>query len=93
MRRKPGKYLQCIKNNYNELGQKHPKNYGWYQCRLHEAAKDIYEAGGQEVLQKLWKTLKETNEVLTDAELAALLAKNVHQSVADLLLNWQSGIQ
>lgn len=85
--------LNQFENNYSELGQKHPKNYGWYQCRYHKAAKDIYEAGGPNILKRLWNTLKEPKDQLTDAELAAILAKNVHQNVANILLKWNTSIQ
>ena len=64
------------------------KNYGWYQCRLHNAAKHIYEAGGAEVLPKLWDALKTTDADLTDEQFVALLQAKVHLSVADVLLKW-----
>jgi hypothetical protein len=32
-----------------------PQNYGWYQCRLHVAAKAVYDAGGVAALQRLWQ--------------------------------------
>lgn len=65
-----------------------PKNYGWYQCRLHYAAKLIYEAGGKEVVLKLWNALKNNKEKLSDDQFAELLTTKVHQSVADVLLKW-----
>ncbi|HEX5624419.1 MAG TPA: hypothetical protein VFX48_00265, partial [Saprospiraceae bacterium] len=27
--------LQDLESKYDEIGQKYPKNYGWYQCRWH----------------------------------------------------------
>lgn len=65
-----------------------PKNYGWYQCRLHYAAKLIYEAGGKDVLLKLWTVLKTNKEKLTDEQFAKVLKSNVHPSVADVLTKW-----
>src|SRR5690606_11089379 len=43
-----------------------PKNYGWYQSMLHAAAKDIYNAGGKKLLQKLWIALKKHQEDMSD---------------------------
>lgn len=64
------------------------KNYGWYQSRLHVAAKQIYEAGGKEVVSRLWDALKNNEEDLSDAQLIELLETEVHQSVADVVLKW-----
>lgn len=64
------------------------KNYGWYQCRLHAAAKQIYEAGGAAVLPKLWDALKNTKAELTDEQFSAMLQTKVHPSVADVMLKW-----
>lgn len=80
--------LGQLEDHYNEIGQNHPQNYGWYQCRLHSAAADIYNSGGTEALKKLWATLKKQKEVLGDAEFAALLSSQVHQSVADVPMKW-----
>ena len=55
-----------------------PKNYGWYQCRLHYAARLIYEAGGKEVVLKLWNALKSNKENLTDEQFAEVLKTKVH---------------
>lgn len=72
---------------YETLGMG-PKNYGWYQCRFHSAAKDIYNAGGSKVLKKLWQALKKHQEAMTDEEFAAMLANEVHPSVAGVYLDW-----
>src|SRR6266571_4147194 len=45
-----------------------PHNYGWYQCRLHAAAKRVYDAGGPVVLRRLWNRFR-----LSDAELIVAL--------------------
>jgi len=65
-----------------------PKNYGWYQSKLHSAAKDIYNAGGKNVLKKLWRALKKHQENMTDEEFANMLKKEVHSSVANVYLKW-----
>lgn len=64
------------------------KNYGWYQCKLHSAAKDIYNAGGKQVLKELWTALKKHQEKMTDEEFINMLKKEVHPSVADVYLKW-----
>ncbi|MCB0649231.1 MAG: hypothetical protein KDC49_21315 [Saprospiraceae bacterium] len=65
-----------------------PKNYGWYQCRLHSAAKDVYNNGGKAVLQKLWKAMLKHQEDMTDEELIDMLENEVHPSVAQVFQNW-----
>ncbi|PKL83066.1 MAG: hypothetical protein CVV24_06795 [Ignavibacteriae bacterium HGW-Ignavibacteriae-3] len=65
-----------------------PKNYGWYQCRLHVASKKIYEAGGSSILVKLWKSLKENKKILSDEEFASFLNNEVHKEVAKIQTEW-----
>ncbi|MDZ7626028.1 MAG: hypothetical protein U5J96_16470 [Ignavibacteriaceae bacterium] len=80
--------LTDIEERYEEIGQKYPKNYGWYQCRWHSAAGSIYDAGGVATFVKLWNAFSAQKEKLHDEALAAFLAENVHQSVADVMLKW-----
>jgi len=80
--------LTDIEERYEEIGQNYPKNYGWYQCRWHSAAGNIYDAGGVSTFVKLWNAFSEQKEKLSDAEFAALLSEKVHQSVADVMLKW-----
>ena len=79
--------LEDFERLYSTMGMG-PKNYGWYQCKLHSAAKDIYNTGGKEVLKKLWKALKDHQEKMTDKEFADMLKNEVHSSVANVFLNW-----
>lgn len=79
--------LEDFERLYDSMGMG-AKNYGWYQCKLHAAAKDIYNAGGKKVLKKLWKALLKHQEKMTDEELVAMLKKEVHPSVAAVLLDW-----
>ena len=65
-----------------------PKNYGWYQCRLHVAGKNIYNAGGQKTFIKLWKGLKENKENMTDEQFASFLDKKVSGEVAKVQTDW-----
>ena len=79
--------LQDFERLYATLGMG-AKNYGWYQCKLHSAAKDIYKAGSKTVMSKLWKALKKHQEEMTDEEFANMLNAEVHPSVANVYLEW-----
>jgi hypothetical protein len=79
--------LKEFEELYSTMGMG-PKNYGWFQCRFHSAAKDIYNAGGKDVLKKLWKALKKHQEIMSDQELILMLKKEVHPSVANVFLEW-----
>lgn len=79
--------LEDFEKLYSTMGMG-PKNYGWYQCKLHSAAKDIYNVGGKVVLKKLWEALKKHQEKMTDQEFTSMLEKEVHSSVADVYLKW-----
>ena len=81
--------LKDIEERYDEIGQWHPKNYGWYQSRWHAAAGNIYDAGGKSICSKLWEALKNNKEVLTDEELLRFLGK-IHTSISDMMKNWDS---
>lgn len=65
-----------------------PKNYGWYQCRLHVAGKHIYNAGGPTAFIKLWKGLKEQKEQMTDEQFASFLNKNVDGELGKVQTDW-----
>lgn len=61
----PHRDLRAFEQLYNRIP---PQNYGWYECRLHVAAKRVYDAGGPAVLRRLWDRFR-----LSDAELAIAL--------------------
>lgn len=84
------KYTQLndIEERYEEIGQQHPQNYGWFQCRWHSAAEDIYDAGGIDNFVKLWKAFASQKDKLSDDDFALFLSEKVHQSVADVMLKW-----
>lgn len=79
--------LEDFEKLYATLGMG-AKNYGWYQCKLHSAAKDIFNAGGKTVLVKLWTALKKHQEEMTDDAFVAMLSTEVHPSVAKVYLEW-----
>jgi len=83
--------LQNLETNYNEIGPKFPENYGWYQCRWHMAAAEIYHASNIQGLRNLWVTLRIQREILNDSDLAELLKTKVHPSIADVPLKWDKG--
>ncbi len=80
--------LEDLEAHYTEIGQKYPKNYGWYQCRWHMAAGTIYDEAGVTALKNLWFTLKTQQTILDDTALATMLSHKVHQTVADVPLKW-----
>jgi hypothetical protein len=64
------------------------KNFGWYQCKLHIAAKNIYNSGGKKVFIKLWNALKENKEEMSDAQFAEFLTNKVGSEIAQVQSDW-----
>lgn len=83
--------LEDFERLYESLGMG-PANYGWYQCKLHAAAKDIYNAGGKSVFNKLWHALKKHQEEMTDEAFVTMLKNEVHPAVANVFTNWKQNI-
>lgn len=79
--------LEDFERLYPSLGMG-AKNYGWYQCRLHAAAKDIYNKGGSGAMKKLWAALKKYQKEMSDNEFASMLSKEVDPAVANVYLKW-----
>ena len=77
--------LEDFERLYTDVGA---QNYGWYQCRLHVAAKRIYETGGIEALQRLWKAFLQSDEKLSDEQLAARLREDAHPEIERVLTAW-----
>ena len=78
--------LDDFERLYIDVG---PQNYGWYQCRFHVAARRIYEAGGVEALQRLWKSFLQSDEQLSDEQLAARLRTDAQPEIEKVLTAWQ----
>lgn len=79
--------LQDFEKLYETLGMG-PKNYGWYQSKLHSAAKDIYNAGGKDILSRLWKALKLHQEEMPDEAFINMLKTEVDPVVANVFIKW-----
>lgn len=78
--------LEDFEANYNEIAKNYPDNYGWYQCRFHVTAGDIYDAGGASSMKKIWSLLLSQKEKLTDDELLKLLSTDV--ALQKAITNW-----
>lgn len=81
------KKLEDFETSYNDLAQNHPDNYGWYQCRFHTVAAQIYDTGGITVMKNLWMALLNHKEKLDDQELAKLL-KEAHPALNQAIADW-----
>jgi hypothetical protein len=82
-------YAYTSLKNFEELyDNMDGKNYGWYQSKLHFAARNIYNAGGEQVFINLWNALKSANEKMTDEEFADLLNNKVDANVAKIQTEW-----
>lgn len=80
--------LSDFEEKYNDIAQKSPRNYGWYQCKLHAFAATIYDKAGKDVVTKLWKMLKTQPVILDDEAFILFLQNQVHHSLADVQLKW-----
>lgn len=79
--------LQDFEKLYTTMGMG-AKNYGWYQTKLHVAAKNIYNVAGKKLLPKLWEALRKHPELMTDEELVNMLKSEVDPSVANVFVEW-----
>lgn len=76
----PNPDLRSFEALYNRMP---PQNYGWYECRLHVAAKRVYDAGGSAALRLLWDRFR-----LCDADLAGAL-EEIEPQLACVLSEWR----
>lgn len=85
-------YAHLKHHRLGDLERVYPKiaahNFGWYQAMWHVAAQEIYEAGGVNVLERLWNTFLRTAHIHSDDKLAQLLDAQVHPEVARVLTTW-----
>jgi hypothetical protein len=80
--------LQELEANYALIASEHPKNYGWYQCKWHMAAANIYDQAGVDALRNYWNCFMVERDPLNDDELKVLLQESVHLSVASMWIDW-----
>ncbi len=85
-------YAHLEHHRLGDLERLYPKiaahNFHWYQAMWHVAAQEIYDAGGVEVLMRLWKTFLRTPYIHSNDKLAQLLSEQVHPQVARVLTEW-----
>lgn len=80
--------LSDLEKYYDVITQRHPRNYGWYQCRWHASAGTIYDRAGPTVFNKAWHAFKRQRDILDDQALAVFLADQVHPSFAEVMTGW-----
>ena len=80
--------LKDVEEKYDEIGLNHPKNYGWYQCRWHYAAAEIYDRSGKKTGTALWNALRSKKEKLNDEDLMKFL-QSIDPAVAGVMINWE----
>lgn len=80
--------LETFEENRMRIVMEAPHNYGWYQYRFIHAARLLYDAGGTEVLKKLWDFLEKYQEKLPDEKLVQKLGEEVHPFFAEMIRNW-----
>lgn len=83
------KKLADIDERYQEIGSRHPKNYGWFQCRWHMASGTIYHVAGEKAAMNLWAVLKHQPKKLSDDAFLALLHK-ADPSIATVVRDWDA---
>lgn len=79
--------LEDFETYYNEIATKHPDNYGWYQCRFHVAAGEIYDKGGKTAMKKMWNSVLAQQEKLSNEKLMTLL-QTAHPALGEAISNW-----
>lgn len=80
--------LLDIEERYEEIGQQYPKNYGWFQCRWHAGAAQMYDVAGKQLCVNLWKALRDEKSKLSDEAFISFLEQKTDKSLADFVRNW-----
>jgi len=65
-----------------------PPNFVWYLSQLHLAAHHIYDAGGIESVQAMFRTIVQSKDNVSDEQLAVQLRDDVHPNAAKVLTMW-----
>lgn len=69
-----------------EAGPAGPLNYAWYQMNLHQAAEQVWAAGGRPTLQRLFRRFRGDSSATED--LRAVLTADVHPILGTLIDDW-----
>lgn len=80
--------LETFEENRMKIVIEAPQNYGWYQFRFTQAASQLYEEAGVEVMKKLWDFLGKYQDKLSEDELKNKLASEVHPYFKVLMEEW-----
>lgn len=80
--------LETFEENRMKIVMEAPQNYGWYQFRFIQAAGQLYDEAGVEVMKKLWDFLGEYQDKLSEDELKNRLASEVHPYFKVLMEEW-----
>lgn len=80
--------LADFERQYGRMENVEPRNYGWYQCRLHRAAARIYSRQGATALPALWRAFRQNPATYDDAQLAAFLQTRVGPELALVQTSW-----
>lgn len=82
--------LTQFEEGYWIIGRDAPVNYGWYQFRFHNAAKQVYDQAGPGALKNLWNFKAGLSEVVDEDTLINGLQSKVHPAMANVSLNWEN---
>jgi hypothetical protein len=81
--------LNDIEDRYDEIGQQHARNYGWYQCRWHKAAANIYYTHGKSICKTIWNALLMQKQRLNDEELIQFFETSGAGTIAAMIKSWE----
>jgi hypothetical protein len=85
----PFQNLSDFETLYGDLP---PHNFAWFLCRLHVAAKQLYEAGGPETLARLFRAIVKSTSSPADEPLATALRTDVQPLLGEFLVGWPDAI-
>lgn len=81
--------LKDLQENYNDVATKYPRNYGWYQCRWHVAAGEIYDRSGKKACKKIWEMFRKEKNTLNDEALMDLFKHSGNRALAEFVSDWE----
>lgn len=69
-----------------------PPNFVWYLSQLHQAAGRLYDAAGVSAVARLFTTIVDSHDDLSDPQLGELLRTAVHPVAEQVLATWPAGV-